>query len=149
MATAGLIGCGPRFRALPGGFDEEPLNLFDDDIFSTSIFKEVVGSSEAICRVTAQVMRVALSGATVLITGESGTGKEWIARAIHKKSRRSRSIFTKIELRCHSSVERAMILCDSDTFFVEEAWLRAGWSGARYANSNGYRQTNSEVAVSF
>ena len=61
---------------------EETLNLSDDDIFSTSIFEEIVGSSEAICRLTAQVMRVAPSDATVLITGESGTGKELVARAI-------------------------------------------------------------------
>ena len=59
MATGCLIGCSPKFRALPGGFDEETLNLFDDDIFSTSLFEEIVGSSEAICRVTAQVLRVA------------------------------------------------------------------------------------------
>ena len=96
MATAGLIGCSPKFRALPGGFDEETLNLFDEDIFSTSMFEEIVGSSEAICHVTAQVLRVAPSSSTVLITGESGTGKELIARAIHKRSHRSRSIFTKM-----------------------------------------------------
>jgi formate hydrogenlyase transcriptional activator len=96
MATAGLIGGSPKFRALPGGFDEETLNLFDDDIFSTSIFEEIVGSSEAICRVTAQVFRVAPCDATVLVTGESGTGKELIARAIHKRSRRSQSVFTKM-----------------------------------------------------
>ena len=96
MATAGLIGCSPKFRALPGGFDEETLNLFDDDIFSTSIFEEIVGSSEAICRVTEQVFRVAPCHATVLITGESGTGKELIARAIHKRSRRSQAVFTRM-----------------------------------------------------
>ena len=56
MTTAGLTGCSPRFRALPGGFDDETLNLFDDDIFSTSIFEEIVGSSEAICSVTAHVV---------------------------------------------------------------------------------------------
>src|SRR5579863_9974436 len=67
-----------------------------DEILSTSMFEEIVGSSEAICRVTAQVMRVAPSDATVLITGESGTGKELIARAIHKRSRRSRAAFTKM-----------------------------------------------------
>jgi hypothetical protein len=41
------------------GLTEETLNLCDDDILSTSIFEEIVGSSEAICRVNAQVMRVA------------------------------------------------------------------------------------------
>jgi formate hydrogenlyase transcriptional activator len=78
-----------------GDLDEETLDL-RDEVQSPSMFEEIVGSSDAICRVTAQVMRVAPSDATVLITGESGTGKELIARAIHKRSRRSRSIFTKM-----------------------------------------------------
>jgi formate hydrogenlyase transcriptional activator len=76
---------------------EETLNLYDD-IFSMSTFEEIVGSSEAICRVTAEVLRVAPSDATVLITGESGTGKELIARAIHRRSGRSRWPF--ISMNC-------------------------------------------------
>ena len=75
--------------------DEGKLDL-RDEVLSTSMFEEMVGSSEAICRVTTQVMRVGPCDATVLITGESGTGKELIARAIHKRSRRSRSVFTKM-----------------------------------------------------
>jgi formate hydrogenlyase transcriptional activator len=67
-----------------------------NEILSTSMFEEIVGSSNSIRRVTAQVMRVAPSEATVLITGESGTGKELIARALHKRSHRSRSAFTKM-----------------------------------------------------
>jgi formate hydrogenlyase transcriptional activator len=72
------------------------INLGEDDILSTSLFEEIVGSSEAICRVTAQVLRVAPSDATVLVTGESGTGKELIARAIHRKSNRSRWPFVSM-----------------------------------------------------
>ena len=94
MAAASLIGL--NFRALPESLTGETLDLCDDDIFATSMFEEIVGSSKAICRVTEQVMRVAPSDATVLITGESGTGKELIARAIHKRSRRSRSVFTRM-----------------------------------------------------
>jgi formate hydrogenlyase transcriptional activator len=75
--------------------NEETLDLCDE-VLATTMFEEIVGSSEAICRVTAQVMRVAPSDATVLITGESGTGKELIARAIHKQSRRFRSVFTRM-----------------------------------------------------
>jgi formate hydrogenlyase transcriptional activator len=63
---------------------------------ATQMFEEIVGSSEAITRVTAQVMRVASSDATVLITGETGTGKELIARAIHRRSLRSRSPFVRM-----------------------------------------------------
>jgi formate hydrogenlyase transcriptional activator len=75
--------------------DEENLDL-REEIVSTSMFEEIVGSSEAISRVTAQVKRVAPSDATVLITGESGTGKELIARAIHRRSGRSRLPFTRM-----------------------------------------------------
>src|SRR3984957_5253590 len=75
--------------------NEETLDL-REEVLSTSLFEEIVGSSEAITRVAGQVMRVAPSGATVLVTGESGTGKELIARAIHKRSQRSASPFTKL-----------------------------------------------------
>jgi formate hydrogenlyase transcriptional activator len=74
---------------------EEALDLCDEGL-STTMFEEIVGSSEAIRSVTAHVMRVAPSDATVLITGESGTGKELVARAVHKRSRRSRSVFTRM-----------------------------------------------------
>jgi transcriptional regulator with GAF, ATPase, and Fis domain len=75
--------------------NEEAIDL-RGEMRSTSMFEEIVGSSDAIGRVTAQVMRVAPSDATVLITGESGTGKELIARAVHQRSRRSRAVFTKL-----------------------------------------------------
>jgi transcriptional regulator with GAF, ATPase, and Fis domain len=67
-----------------------------EEIASTSMFEEIVGSSEALNRVLTNVTRVAPTDATVLITGESGTGKELIARAIHKHSKRSRRPFVRV-----------------------------------------------------
>src|SRR5271156_6514875 len=82
-------------RLLSAELEEETLDL-RDEVLSTSMFEEIVGSSSAICGVTAQVRRVAPCDATVMITGESGTGKELVARAIHKRSRRSLSVFTRM-----------------------------------------------------
>jgi transcriptional regulator with GAF, ATPase, and Fis domain len=95
MGTVALMESSLKVRAVPESLPGETLDLCDD-ISATSMFEGIVGSSKAICRVTAQMMRVAPSDATVLITGESGTGKEMIARAIHQRSRRSRSVFTKM-----------------------------------------------------
>src|SRR5262249_7310194 len=47
----------------------------------------LVGKSEPMQKLRAQVARAAPTAATVLIVGESGTGKELVAREIHKGSR--------------------------------------------------------------
>jgi PAS domain S-box-containing protein len=52
-------------------------------------FDDIVGESDALRRVLGDVERVAGADTTVLITGETGTGKELVARAIHRRSRRS------------------------------------------------------------
>ena len=54
-----------------------------EDIDRSSMFEEIVGSSDALRRVLSQVAKVAPTDSTVLIFGETGTGKELIARAIH------------------------------------------------------------------
>ncbi|MGB6686950.1 MAG: sigma-54 dependent transcriptional regulator [Terracidiphilus sp.] len=53
------------------------------------MFEEIVGVSPALHAVLSRVSKVAPTDSTVLITGETGSGKELIARAIHKRSRRS------------------------------------------------------------
>jgi PAS domain S-box len=66
-----------------------------EEIERSSMFEEIVGSSEALRRVLAQVSKVAPTDSTVLISGETGTGKELIARAIHSRSNRSSRAFIR------------------------------------------------------
>jgi len=67
-----------------------------DEIDKTSMFEEIVGVSPALNAVLARVAKVAPTDSTVLVTGETGTGKELIARAIHKRSRRSSRAFVGV-----------------------------------------------------
>ena len=67
-----------------------------EDLDRASMFEEIVGSSPALQRVLDEVAKVAATDATVLILGETGTGKELLARAIHKRSRRSTGAFIRV-----------------------------------------------------
>src|SRR5579862_126389 len=67
-----------------------------EDIVRSSMFEEIVGSSEALRRVLVQVSKVAPTDSTVLVLGETGTGKELIARAIHNRSKRSHRAFIRV-----------------------------------------------------
>jgi PAS domain S-box-containing protein len=67
-----------------------------EEIDQSSMFEEIVGSSEAIRGVLSQVTKVAKTDSTVLIIGETGTGKELIARAVHRRSRRSARAFVAV-----------------------------------------------------
>ena len=61
-------------------------------------FPEIIGESKVMRGVLQQILKVAPSDATVLITGESGTGKEVIAQAIVRHSKRRDKPF--IALNC-------------------------------------------------
>jgi formate hydrogenlyase transcriptional activator len=67
-----------------------------EDIVRSSMFEEIVGSSEALRNVLAQVSMVAPTDSTVLILGETGTGKELVARAIHNRSNRAGHAFIRV-----------------------------------------------------
>jgi PAS domain S-box-containing protein len=67
-----------------------------DEIDQTSMFEEVVGASPILQAVLTRAAKVAPTDSTVLIVGETGTGKELIARAIHKRSRRSERAFVSV-----------------------------------------------------
>ncbi len=57
---------------------------------------EIIGRSNGLQSVMAQVAKVAASDATVLLMGDTGTGKELVARAIHRLSHRAHSSFIKL-----------------------------------------------------
>ncbi len=61
-------------------------------------FTEIIGESAAMQSVFRTIDKVASTDAHVLILGENGTGKELIARALHRKSNRSDSVFIPVDL---------------------------------------------------
>src|SRR6266478_164427 len=67
-----------------------------EGIGKTSTCDEIVGTSAALQRVLSLVSKVAPTDASVLVTGETGTGKELVARAIHRRSRRSSRAFVSV-----------------------------------------------------
>jgi formate hydrogenlyase transcriptional activator len=67
-----------------------------EDIVRSSMFEEIVGSSEPLRRVLVEVSKVAPTDSTVLVLGETGTGKELVARAIHNRSKRSNRAFIRV-----------------------------------------------------
>ncbi|MDX6710227.1 MAG: hypothetical protein QOH96_1243 [Blastocatellia bacterium] len=67
-----------------------------EEIDNASMFEEIVGTSPPLQSVLTDVAKVAPTDSTVLITGETGTGKELIARAIHKRSKRSNRAFVSV-----------------------------------------------------
>jgi transcriptional regulator with GAF, ATPase, and Fis domain len=60
------------------------------------MFEQIVGASPPLRNVLSRVSKVAPTDSSVLITGETGTGKELVARAIHKRSRRSSRAFVSV-----------------------------------------------------
>ena len=57
----------------------------------------IVGTSQAIQRVRAEISQVAETDAPVLILGETGVGKNLVAGAIHRQSRRLKGPFVTVQ----------------------------------------------------
>ena len=72
-------------------------NLYlTEQMQTTDPFGEIIGSSDRIRKVLAQIEMVANSDSTVLILGETGTGKELFAQAIHNRSSRNKERMIKM-----------------------------------------------------
>src|SRR5256712_2271218 len=86
MASVAVIMADPKQS-------EERLNhenvTLREEVNKAAMFDEIVGTSSPLQKVLSLVSKVAPTDATVLVTGETGTGKELVARAIHRRSRRS------------------------------------------------------------
>ena len=67
-----------------------------EELDKASMFEEIVGTSAALKQVLTRISKVAPTDSSVLITGETGTGKELVARAIHRRSRRSSHSFVSV-----------------------------------------------------
>lgn len=79
------------------------------------IESELVGDSESIRQLREKILRIAPTGATVLIRGESGVGKELVARAIHQHSDRANGPF--VTMNCAALSES---LLESELFGHEK-----------------------------
>src|SRR5467141_4554902 len=67
-----------------------------EEINKASMNDEIIGTSSALQKVLSLVSKVAPTDATVMVTGETGTGKELVARAIHRRCRRSSRAFISV-----------------------------------------------------
>jgi transcriptional regulator with GAF, ATPase, and Fis domain len=70
--------------------------ILREEIDQAFMVDDIVGSSPVLQSVLSSIVKVAPTDTTILILGETGTGKELIARAIHKRSRRSNQAFVSI-----------------------------------------------------
>jgi two-component system, NtrC family, response regulator HydG len=75
---------------------QERQQLLEDDRQADP--HRIIGNSAALKTLLAQLAKVAVTDANVLITGENGTGKELIARAIHRQSPRRERGFVGVDL---------------------------------------------------
>jgi len=94
-ATRELKKAFEEIKALKDELYKENIVL-RQEIGSTSMFEEVLGTSAALQNVLALAAKVAPTDSTVLIAGETGTGKELIARAIHTRSKRGERSFVGV-----------------------------------------------------
>ncbi|MRS01671.1 sigma-54-dependent Fis family transcriptional regulator [bacterium] len=66
------------------------------NVEARELFPHIIGSSAAMRNIFTQIIKVAPTDSTVLITGESGTGKELVASSIHEHSLRKDKPFIPI-----------------------------------------------------
>jgi len=75
---------------------ENEVHLLREEVDKKYHFDNIIGQSEPMQKIFAQIRKVAPTRAPVMVRGETGTGKELIASAIHNHSERRRQPFLKV-----------------------------------------------------
>lgn len=96
-------------------------------------FDEIIGVGPEMREVFRIMSRVAPTVSTVLILGESGTGKELVARAIHRRSKRSTGPFVPVNC---SAIPSALL--ESEFFGFE----RGAFTDAKESHAGKFEQAN-------
>jgi two-component system, NtrC family, response regulator HydG len=61
-------------------------------------YQDIIGTSAVMKNVFEAIEKVAETEANVLILGENGTGKDSVARALHRRSKRSDEVFISVDM---------------------------------------------------
>jgi formate hydrogenlyase transcriptional activator len=77
---------------------EDENRFYRVEMQSSANVGPIMGNSEGIHRVLAQIKQVAPTNTTVLVYGETGVGKELVARAIHNSSSRHGGPFISVNV---------------------------------------------------
>ncbi len=102
--------------------------LLRDQLAERDEFREIIGESPQIQRIKEEIVQIAQSDVTVLITGETGVGKELVARAIHRTSPRGKGPF--VDVNCAALPDDNLF--QSEVFghekgaFTDATYLRKG-----------------------
>jgi two-component system, NtrC family, response regulator AtoC len=120
-------------RAVQHGSLRQEVKRLRQMVVDTQRFQEVLGESPVMRRVHELLNRIAEADSSVLITGESGTGKEVVAKALHRRGRRSEQPFVAVN--CAAMPET---LLESELF----GHARGAFTDARSAHTGLFVQAD-------